>query len=491
MSMRQEFFRIVACPVGKTPAGAIVVWVSKDTPEKREEVLAVIRQSAEKVTFVEKTSAQVNEKINEKYPPDKTEGESGPEATLRQIIETANALGVSDILIEPEPYANSPKSATKFAGKVRFDIEGVLDRPWYIPLGKKTREERMFFTSYETYMRTMRLLRSRASVSPDDEGVPGDGRLSWGEGESAVEYRVSIIPTSLGPKAVLRQVASQAKVIPVDQLSFPEAFTPALNALRRKGAFVLIVGVPRAGKTTTAYALITALQLDELNVYTIENPVEALLPGMSQINIPVEAVRSSDSQMTMDKAMKALVRQRPDLALVGEIRDKETVDNALNIGSAGIGVMATLHAPRAASAFDRLVALGANEGMMRRTVSAVIAQELLRRLCTNCKEIDTESGGFKANPNGCVACNHRGYSGMIAVMEMMERETAADGSPIWKMTLQMEDMALHAIREGVTDPAEVDRVFGEVPTEMKLHPQHRRRSTDRVERDGRRTERAA
>jgi Flp pilus assembly CpaF family ATPase len=475
MSVRQSYFRAAACPVGRNKSGLTIIWIAQDSKSRREAALALTRLPEDKVLFLPKTPSEVNDKIKTLFPEEDIQGESRPESTLRQIIETAIGLGVSDILIEPEPYQDTivTPGGPKFPGKVRFDIEGVLDRPWFIPIGKTARQERQFFPDHESYLRVMRLLRSRANVTPDDEGVPGDGRLAWGSANNKTEYRVNIVPTSLGHKAVLRQVSSHAKVIPLERLSFPDAYATAMVALRRKGAFVIICGIPRAGKTTTAYAMITSLPLDELNVYTIENPVEALLPGMSQINIPVEEEMSSDSQMTMAKAMKTLVRQRPDLALLGEIRDKETVENALTIGSSGIGVLATLHAPRATAVFDRLVALGANEDMMRRNITAIIAQELVRRLCNNCKTDDLVYNGSKANPNGCIACNHRGYSGMIAVMEIMERKDADDGTPIWRITQRMEDMAMRAVHENVTDTAEVERVFGDILSLAKYRHIHR------------------
>ena len=462
---RQNFFKHVACPIGrKSDTNEVIVWIHQDTQKKRDEVLQLLRVPQEKAVFEIRTSAEINAKIQELYPEQAIGTESEAEMILRRIIETGMMLNASDILIEPEPYAGHSRDSSKqFHGKVRYDVEGVLDCAWHVPLGRKEREAIQFFPSRESYDRVIMLLRNSAKVT-GVESIPGDGRYSYGDGASQVEYRVSTMPTQRGSKAVLRQISAEAKILPLNELSFPEAYNTALHEIRQKGAFVLIVGVPRAGKTTTAYALINSLPLDEMNVYTIENPVEAMIDGVSQINIPQDEESAATTQMTMNKAMRAMVRQRPDLVMVGEIRDKETVENALTIGSSGVGVVATLHAPRALASFDRLSSIGANEQVMRRNVSAIIAQELVRRLCAGCKVHDEDTQLYSASKSGCVQCSHRSYSGMIALMELVKRHDNDDGTPVWKASaIRMEDMAIRAVRDGVTDEAEIIRVFGSMP----------------------------
>jgi type II secretory ATPase GspE/PulE/Tfp pilus assembly ATPase PilB-like protein len=195
-----------------------------------------------------------------------------------------------------------------------------------------------------------------------------------------------------------------------------------------------------------------------MNLYTVEQPVEAELPGISQVSIPDdEEGAGKTNQITMAGAIRALVRQNPDVVLVGEMRDEETVREAFTIATSGTSVIATVHADRAHNVFERIRYLfHVQPQQVQALLSCVVAQRLVRRVCTAPSCAVRLSGAEReANSDGCPACNFRGYAGEFAIIDIFEKRHGR-----WEYTTTMEQLAERAVREGITDRAEVHRVLG-------------------------------
>jgi type II secretory ATPase GspE/PulE/Tfp pilus assembly ATPase PilB-like protein len=383
---------------------------------------------------------------------------------LTKILISARRQRATDILFEP--FTGNLRDYEEFhdpnvplpdipPGRVRFNVENLFLEARDPRSGRPL----LFFRTYQEYERTLRVVRSKSVMNSDNDRLPSDGRMKLLVGGFQTEYRINFLPLARGQKCVMRYIASTTEIRDVKTLSFPDTYDPVVRALARKGTFVLIAGPTRSGKTTAAYALLAQLPLDSMNVYTIEQPVEADLPLVSQVNISSdERTAQETEQMTMADAMRALVRQNPDLVFLGEMRDEETVGETFKIATAGASVIATIHAHRAEGVFDRIQYLfDVDTNQVRTLISMIVAQQLVRRVCTakDCA-IKLSEKRVRANPKGCFACNHRGYAGELALIDIYERRENGE----WQYRIRMEELARRAIDEGITDEAGAKRVLG-------------------------------
>jgi type IV pilus assembly protein PilB len=255
--------------------------------------------------------------------------------------------------------------------------------------------------------------------------IPQDGRFDIKEGAKEVSIRVSTYPTIYGEKAVMRVLDKSAALYGIDRLGFlPDDKDKILKVLKRPYGFILSTGPTGSGKSTTLYAILNHINTPEKNIITIEDPIEYTIANISQSQV------NPKSGFTFDTGLRAILRQDPDVIMVGEIRDKETATIAVHAALTGHIVLSTFHTNDAAGALTRLIEMDIEPFLVASSVSCVIAQRLLRRICTDCKESYDppaallESMHLKKDTKlyrgkGCAACKYTGYKGRVGVFEIV------------------------------------------------------------------------
>ena len=255
-----------------------------------------------------------------------------------------------------------------------------------------------------------------AGIDIAESRKPQDGRLLCEHGGREYSFRVSTMPTVWGENLVLRLLGRGAETaLSIDDLGLLPATEGWLRRLvNASEGLVLVVGPTGSGKTTTLYAVLAAMDATALNIATLEDPIEIMLPQVQQTAVDPSA------GLDFAAGIRALVRQDPDVMLIGEIRDGETARMALRMAMTGHRVFATLHSPDAAGALPRLIDLGVSGEALGGALRAVIAQRLVRRLCTSCRVHDGEL--WRRAAGGCRHCDFEGYSGRFALIEILEMD---------------------------------------------------------------------
>lgn len=310
-----------------------------------------------------------------------------------------------------------------------------------------------------------------------EKRAPQDGRTTLRVAGRDIDVRVSTLPTQQLERVVLRILNKQSNLVDLERLGLPDVIKKQLkNCLEQNHGIILVTGPTGSGKTTTLYACLQQINSEERNILTLEDPVEYQLDGIGQTQYNPKA------GLTFAKGLKAILRQDPDIIMIGEIRDSETLDIALQASLTGHLVLSTLHTNSASGAVTRLLDMGAEPFLIRSTVRAVVAQRLVRKLCEECKQavsakileeyqdylklrIDT---AYQAN--GCGHCNHSGYTGRVGVYEMLQLNSEmrslvkANASEDELYQLQMRDRNLmffdgvQKVQQGITSLEEVMRV---------------------------------
>ncbi|SMN01384.1 General secretion pathway protein E [uncultured Candidatus Thioglobus sp.] len=324
------------------------------------------------------------------------------------IISLINALcaqailqGASDIHIEP--YESRIR--------IRFRLDGIL---------KKV---------LEPQQKIAPLLVSRikimANLDISERRLPQDGRISLKLGGRAVDIRVSIIPSGKGEKVVMRLLDKQVGRLQLKQLGMDDAIYQQIDTLIHKpNGIILVTGPTGSGKTTTLYAALSVLNNQSRNITTIEDPIEYYIDGINQTQI------NDNIKMTFAKGLRAILRQDPDIVMIGEIRDKETAEIAVQASLTGHLVFSTLHTNSAKDAIIRLKDMGVEPFLLASSLSGVLAQRLMRTLCPECKEAHTtdikEQEKLKLDKptviytaSSCEHCYHSGFSGRIGLYELL------------------------------------------------------------------------
>ncbi len=255
--------------------------------------------------------------------------------------------------------------------------------------------------------------------------IPQDGRFDMRDGSKQVSIRVSTFPTIHGEKAVLRLLDKSAALSGIDKLGLlPEDEEKVRDVLKRPYGFILSTGPTGSGKSTTLYAFLNYLNSPEDNIITVEDPVEYTLEGIAQAQVNVRA------GLTFESGLRSILRQDPDIIMVGEIRDKETATIAIHSALTGHLVLSTLHTNDAPSAVTRLVEMGIEPFLVSSSLSCVIGQRLLRKICTECKEsyqpsrLVLDSLGIADDVvlykgRGCPTCRGTGYKGRTGIYEVL------------------------------------------------------------------------
>ena len=318
---------------------------------------------------------------------------------------------------------------------------------------------------------------SRLDIS--EKRIPQDGRMKLKVGpDRVIDFRVSTLPTLFGEKIVIRILDPSSAKLGIDALGYePEEKVRLLTAIERPYGMILVTGPTGSGKTVSLYTCLNLLNKPGVNIATAEDPSEINLPGVNQVNVNEKA------GLTFAVALKAFLRQDPDIIMVGEIRDLETADIAIKAAQTGHLVLSTLHTNDAPTTLTRMRNMGIAPFNIASSVILITAQRLARRLCPQCKapmDIPRESlidAGFDENeldgswtpykPVGCAACNN-GYKGRVGIYEVMpisedmQRIILADGSALEigeqarrEGVRSLRESALHKVKIGVTSLEEV------------------------------------
>ena len=312
-----------------------------------------------------------------------------------------------------------------------------------------------------------------------EKRVPQDGRFAYSNDEFKVDLRVSTIPTMYGEKCVMRLLNTGGEnLLSFEQLGMTkENIARFEHMLSAPNGIILVTGPTGSGKSTTLYAVLNRLRKPTINITTIEDPVEKQMFGINQVQVNTKA------GMTFASGLRALLRQDPDVIMIGEIRDYETAEIAVRASITGHLVLSTLHTNDSVSTIVRLIDMGVPPYLVSASVNAIIAQRLVKRLCPYCKRkhIITDSEktllGDEAitesfEPMGCPECNHTGYSGRIAIYEIVEldhriRKMITTGAPVEDIKRVatengaefLADNLRELVKRGVTSMDEFNRII--------------------------------
>lgn len=313
------------------------------------------------------------------------------------LVEQALDAGASDVHIEP----------TSDAVRVRLRIDGLLTELIRLPL-----------TAHSTLVTQLKVA---ANMDIAEKRVPQDGRVSLELAGYKLDLRLSTLPTTLGEKVAIRLLAQQ-ELLRLDELGFTQANLARYRRLfTQPNGLILLTGPTGSGKTTTLYATLAELDAATRNIITLEDPVEYSLQGINQVAV------NRRSGMTFAKGLRAIVRQDPDVIMLGEIRDEETAGIAVQAALTGHLVLSTLHTNSAAGAVYRLLDMGIAPYLLAATLRGVVAQRLVRRLCCECRALREANVAEQSiydqkkqwQSGGCAECQQTGYKGRVAVQEVL------------------------------------------------------------------------
>jgi general secretion pathway protein E/type IV pilus assembly protein PilB len=385
-----------------------------------------------------------------------TEGYSHPVVRLvDSLLADATLRSASDIHFEPEP---------QFL-RIRYRIDGVL------------RQVRALHMRYWSAMVVR--LKVMAGMNIAETRAPQDGRISLSISGRQVDFRSAVQPTIHGENFVLRILDRKRGIVPLDGLGLSDdQFNTMQLMLSRPEGIMLVTGPTGSGKTTTLYSILGHLNKEGVNIMTLEDPVEYPMPVIRQTSL------SDSVKMDFAEGIRSMMRQDPDIILVGEVRDHETAEMAFRAAMTGHQVFSTLHTNSAIRSIPRLVDLGIKPEVLAGNVIGIVAQRLLRTLCKVCKvphepsPIELQLLGLALDephsvysPVGCPACEHLGYKGRISILELLKFDAALDELITQRASLKvmldyvrqqgfvsMAEDGLRRVKEGVTTVEEVGRV---------------------------------
>ena len=324
---------------------------------------------------------------------------------VNNMIEQAVLMKASDIHIEPQEKSM----------RIRFRVDGRLSL--YMETGA------------DLIPAVVSRIKFLGGMNIAEKRVPQDGRISYRLGDREIDLRISVLPSVFGEKVVLRIATALGLEMKKETIGFlPENLERFNSLLRNDHGIILLTGPTGSGKSTTLYTALREIMREDINIVTVENPVEMILPGITQVEVNEKA------GLTFPVVLRSILRQDPDVVMIGEIRDRETAEIATGVAVTGHLVFSTLHTYDAASSVVRLADMGIEPYMISASVVGVISQRLVRKLCPHCREeyaaeerelrlLGLEPGGgarlFRRHEGGCPYCSGRGYYGRTAVHEIM------------------------------------------------------------------------
>lgn len=427
-------------------------------PEK--EVVYTFAFTEDIDTYLSHYEKELNTRFSEII---KSEKRVAPEI-FEEIIRDSITYRASDIHFEPQAQVTM----------IRFRIDGLLRLAGSIPRA-----------NYENVLNRIKI---QANLRTDEHFAPQDGAIRFTTSNLTVDLRVSVVPTLDGEKVVVRILTEYVKGLTFADLGFSEKHIDIFNAASKKPfGMILVAGPTGSGKTTTLYSLIKKLNTPEINITTIEDPVEYRMAGATQIQV------NQKTNLTFAKGLRAVVRQDPNIILVGEIRDTETAETAVNAALTGHLLLSTFHANDAATCVPRLIEMGVESFLLGSTLELLVAQRLVRRICDLCRYSYVEKlqtiastysqakGYFTEKEitlykgKGCAACNNSGYKGRTCLVEMIELDaqlkelinSRPSAAEVWKVAKangakSMFEDGIDKAKTGITTLEEVFRVAAPV-----------------------------
>jgi general secretion pathway protein E len=372
---------------------------------------------------------------------------------LNSIFTEAIQQGASDIHFEPLEQGLS----------VRYRIDGVLQMRHAPPR--------------EMQLQLITRIKVMAKLDIAEHRLPQDGRIKLKIGGRQIDFRVSTVPVVFGERTVLRILDKTNVILGLNKLRMrPQVLDTFKRHIQSSEGIVLVTGPTGSGKTTTLYSAVSEINSSETNIMTIEDPVEYKLQGMAQIGV------NPKINLSFATGLRHILRQDPDVIMIGEIRDRETAEIAIQASLTGHLVLSTLHTNNAPSALTRLVEMGIEPYLLSSTVVAVLAQRLVRMICPDCttayEPTDLERQQFELEPaailhkgQGCANCFGSGYKGRHGVYELMSVTSnmkrqiikSADAEQLEQCArsdgmLSLRAEGAYLIRQGLTTTAEVVRV---------------------------------
>lgn len=368
------------------------------------------------------------------------------------IIALALKEGASDIHIEP----------TEKNMRVRFRVDGIL------------REQMVLPKKVQLPLVSRIKIMSRLDIT--EKRLPQDGRVTMRLADKTIDFRISTVPVKYGEKVVARILDKSSTMLGLDKLiTQKETLAIVREMIKRPYGIIYVTGPTGSGKTTTLYSALSELNRPEVNISTVEDPIEYDLPGINQVQV------NPDIGLDFARVLRSFLRQDPDIILVGETRDQETAKIAVEAALTGHLVFTTLHANDAASTFTRLYEMGIEPFLVSTSVIGVIAQRLVRRICPRCKEpfmpddLMVKYLGLKERKElfrgrGCDFCNMTGYKGRVGIYEVLKvteqvRKLVAEGAEAEAIREEairsgmrtLKDYAILLLEEGATTVDEVLR----------------------------------
>lgn len=372
---------------------SLVVGIEKNNIYALQDLKLV---TGKNIIFRELPKEEINEKIEIFYGNFIDINEDYSNYLFQDILEKAIYENASDIHIEP--FSDVFKIRIRVDGKMKEVSSLILD----------------------LYASLASVIKYKANMNITEKRLPQDGRIDLKIKDVVVDIRISTVPTVHGEKIVLRLLRRDSFLKTKKELGFTEvAINKIDEIINKKTGILLVTGPTGSGKTTTVYSILKELQDDSKNIMTIEDPIEYKIEGINQIQV------NNKVGLTFEKGLKAILRQDPDIIMVGEIRDVETAKTAVRAAITGHLVISTLHTNDAISSIARLIDMEIPIYLLNASLIGVISQRLVRKVCPDCsneititqdenKSIDT------AIPIGCDKCNGIGYSGRTAVYEILQ-----------------------------------------------------------------------
>ena len=346
---------------------------------------------------------------------------------------------------------------------VRYRVDGVLQDRYELTKGHQSPV-------------TSRI-KVMAKMDIAERFIPQDGRIGITLGERAVDIRVSSLPTQHGERIVMRLLDKARGLLTLEDLGMAAFEKERLDALiRNPHGMILLTGPTGSGKSTTLYAILQALARPEVNIITVEDPIEYDVPGVGQVHVNEKA------GVTFATALRSILRQDPDIIMIGEMRDYETAHIGVQSSLTGHLVLSTLHTNDSVSAVSRLVDMGVEPYLIAGSLLGVVAQRLVRRICPNCREEMAAPASIAKygverafRGRGCELCKGSGYKGRFGLYEQFDvtpevADAISGGAPVAELKKlavangmrTLPDLGIASVREGATTPEEMLRVVGEI-----------------------------
>ena len=406
----------------KNEDGSITVATSN--PGKKDKIIEVIKETitdAPEIVIVfaakeaiESSFAFYRKPLNTRFRKIIEEHKKIAPEIIEELFADAIQLGASDIHFEPQENVVV----------VRFRVDGVMHEAGRIPK--------------EYYEGIVNRIKIAGNMRIDEHFAAQDGAIRWKGGGRAMDVRVSIVPIVDGEKIVMRLLSEYVRTLTLTDLGFSQKLlTKIVKTAHKPFGMILATGPTGSGKSTTLYGLLKIRNSPDINISTIEDPVEYKIPSINHIQV------NPKSGLTFERGLRALVRQDPDIILVGEIRDNITAQISVNAALTGHLLFSTLHANDASTAIPRLLEMGIEPFLLASTLELIIAQRLIRRICNHCRfsyNISHEDACqlFSGAENyfekekkevtlykgkGCKTCGETGYKGRVGVYELLDITT--------------------------------------------------------------------